>query len=87
MPRNKSETEPTIKGASDAWMHVLRMDARSMTPPGDRAYHGLAERDKSFYSGLDNADINSWTIRYKLWRKTRAAQTEKRKCHATKVNE
>lgn len=79
MPRNKSETEPTIKGASDALMHVLRMDALRLDEAdakysGDDLYESLPPADKYFYTEIDVGVINDWAKEFKAWRKAKLAQ-------------
>jgi len=76
MARNKSEAEPTIEGASDALMHVLRTDATRDTPGDDGFYLALTQKDKEFYAALGTGDIDNWAQSYSRWLKTKDAQTE-----------
>ena len=76
MARNKSETEPTIEGASEALMHVLRMDAMGVKTPDDELYEALNLADKQFYTQMDISVINTWAPKFKAWRKANPAQEE-----------
>ena len=79
--RNKSEAEPTIEGASDALMHVLRMvtlrmDDPDIKMPGDALYDALIPADKYFYTDIDIGVINDWAKDFKAWRKAKLALEE-----------
>lgn len=76
MPRNKSEQEPTIEGASDALMLVLRTDAVRATPADDGLYEALSREDKEYYAGLHTHTIDDWARELRVWREAKLAKKE-----------